>query len=180
VHVLTLSKWSTQHQILKSNNILLRAKDVEGMTPPQMSCRNNTSHLTTHHRIQTLLTAGWNKLALARASNGATALHFAAGEASATLIILRALYETGNVAIHACSKQGGTPLHWAAGITESKDNTQIARVVSCRAIPAQSKKTPECSSSIHSTTLNNRSTVKSTGNIRPSCTFFENGKLRSV
>lgn len=101
---------------------LLKQKDQDGLTPIMFAAQHPDPQIA-QKRVSLLLEKADNvKLGLARSHTGATALHYAAG-AGGTPETIRALYEAGHVAISTFSKQGGTPLHWAAGL--SKDYSAI-------------------------------------------------------
>lgn len=139
VYQLLLSDWSKQHKILETdmaaNNqqSLLRCKDADGMTPLMVACQlaDRDSQLS-YLRVQTLLLAGGNKLALARSKDGATSLHYAAG-AGADKAMISQLYDAAKAAISVNSKGGGTPLHWAAGSKTNVVHTLDALISYCGA-----------------------------------------------
>ena len=119
VYQLLFSEWAKQHKVLEtdtaattSQHSILRCKDTDGITHLMVSCQlAEKDPKLSDRRVQILLQAGENKLALARSKDGATALHYAAGAGAAKDTICR-LYDAAKAAVHVNSKRGGTPLHW--------------------------------------------------------------------
>lgn len=118
-------------------NALLRAKDVEGLTCLMESARH-ADRRAAIARVAALLRVGGGGLALARSKAGATALHYAAG-VGADRDTIRSLWEVGKVALRTNSRQGGAPLHWAAGTSPKEDRrarfaeTLVALIDDCGA-----------------------------------------------
>jgi ankyrin repeat protein len=95
---------------------LLQLKDKQGLTPLMFAAQNKNGSLG-EKRVDCILNAGGNKLALARSKAGATALHYAAAAENTTPTTLIRLYNAAKIALSTNSHQSGTPLHWAAAIS---------------------------------------------------------------
>lgn len=131
------SDWIPQDELQK----MIRLKDHEGLTPIMLAAMHESPKLAKS-RVLALLKVGavssssdkkLNKLSLARSKAGATALHYAAG-AGGTAETIRALYESGPVALNTFSLKGGTPLHWAATGSPGVDRSEtLSELLKCGA-----------------------------------------------
>lgn len=119
---------------------MLRLKDKEGLTPIMLAARHADA-VVAERRVSAILDAdartngagsSSSKLGLARSHAGATALHYAAG-AGATPATIERIYQVGQVALSTSSRQGGTPLHWAAAVTNVDYSATMGALLDCGA-----------------------------------------------
>jgi ankyrin repeat protein len=115
----------------EARQIILQQKDQDGLTPIMLAAQHPDPQMAQKRVLLILDKADGVKLGLARSHTGATALHYAAG-AGGTPETIRALYEAGHAALTTFSRQGGTPLHWAAAAGRDFSAT-MDQLISCGA-----------------------------------------------
>jgi ankyrin repeat protein len=151
-HLLHVTEWwGTSPYESHALQTWIRLKDKDGLTPLMLAAQV-ADPMIAERRVHALLhvtlqpastettkndngqsttaapTTAYSKLALARSHAGATALHYAAG-AGATANTIHTLVEQGRPALHAPSKQGGTPLHWACAVPPQKKHSETIRTL---------------------------------------------------